>query len=301
MLIRALTFDDLDRWIDMRHQLWPEYEKADLTDEIMHWHRGKTAVFVADADGELVGFSEATMHERAAGCSSSPVGYLEAWWVDEGFRRSGVGAELLTAAEAWAIENGATEMASDTHADNEMSRSVHRATGFIERRPVVRFHKPVAAEVEPPAGPDRSSVVTLREVDEHNVRDIIRLEVAGHQRSMVATNAVSLAQYAVAPKAWTRAVFADDVPVGYVLLYDDVDTPEYFLWRFMIDRRYQGLGFGKRAIELVVDYVRTRPDAAALLTSYVATPGGPGPFYHRLGFVDTGEVDDGELVTSLAL
>jgi len=300
MQIRALAFDDVERWIDMRHQLWPEHEKADLTDEVMHWHRGKTAVFVADADGELVGFSEATMHERAPGCSSSPVGYLDAWWVDEGFRRRGVGTQLLAAAEGWAIENGATDMASDAHADNGISRSVHRATGFSERRPVVRFHKSIASEAEPPAGPNRSSVVTLREVDEDNVRAIIRLEVAAHQRSMVATNAVSLAQYAVAPKAWTRAVYADGVPVGYVLLYDDADAPEYFLWRFMIDRRYQGLGFGTRAMSLVIEYVRTRPEASGLLTSYVATPGGPGPFYHQLGFVDTGEVDDGELVTLLA-
>ncbi len=300
MRIRALALDDVERWIDMRHRLWPEYEKAELTDEIMRWHRGRTAVFVADADGELVGFSEATMHERAPGCSTSPVGYLEAWWVDEAFRRSGVGTQLLAAAETWAIENGATEMASDAHADNDISRSVHRATGFTERRPVVRFHKSVATDVEPPAGPDRSSVVTLQKIDEDNVRSVIRLEVAGHQRSMVATNAVSLAQYAVSPKAWTRAIYADDVPVGYVLLYDDADAPEYFLWRFMIDRRYQGSGFGRKAIELVVEYVRTRPQASNLLTSYVPTPGGPGPFYHRLGFVDTGEVDDGEIVTLLA-
>ena len=299
MRIRALTFDDVERWIEMRHQLWPDYERAELTDEITHWHRGKTAVFVAEADGELVGFSEATMHERASGCSSSPVGYLEAWWVDERFRRSGVGRRLLREAEAWAMENGATEMASDAHADNEVSLTVHRAIGFTEHRPVVRFHKSLATDAGSPPGPDRSAVVTLREIDQDNVRVVIRLEVAGHQRSMVATNAVSLAQYAVAPKAWTRAVYADDEPVGYVLLYDDPDTPEYFLWRFMIDHRYQGLGFGRKALDLVVEYVRTRPQASSLSTSYVPTPGGPGPFYHRLGFVDTGEVDSGELVTML--
>ena len=54
MRIRALAFDDVERWIDMRHRLWSEYEKTELTDEIMRWHRGRTAVFVADAEGELV-------------------------------------------------------------------------------------------------------------------------------------------------------------------------------------------------------------------------------------------------------
>ena len=300
MEIRPLTFDDVERWIDMRHELWPEHERAALAGEIVPWHRGKTGVFVAEADGELIGFCEATMHDRATGCCSSPVGYLEAWWVGEGFRRSGIGTQLLAAAEAWAIENGATEMASDAHADNDVSLSAHRATGFTEHRPVVRFHKSVATKMAPPVGLDRSAAVTLRVVDEDNVRAVIRLEVADHQRSMVATNAVSLAQYAVAPKAWTRAVYAGEVPVGYVLLFDDPDTPEYFLWRFMIDRRYQGLGFGKRAMDLVIEYVGTRPQASGLATSYAPLTGGPGPFYHRLGFVDTGEEVEGELVTFLA-
>ena len=300
MQIRALTIDDVEQWIDMRHHLWPEHDRAELSTEVVPWHRGKLGVFVAEARGELVGFSEVSMHERADGCHSSPVGYLEAWWVDGGSRRTGIGTQLLTAAEAWAVENGATEMASDAHADNDISRRAHRATGFAERRPVVRFHKPIAAKAAPSTRPDRSATVTLREIDQENVRAVVQLEVAAHQRSMVATNAVSLAQYAVSPKAWTRAVYADDEPVGYVLLYDDPDGPEYFHWRFMIDRRYQGLGFGERAIGLVVDYVRTRPDASGLLTSYVPRAGGPGPFYHRLGFVDTGEEDGGELVTLLA-
>lgn len=301
MEIRALAHDDVERWINMRHELWPEYQKALLTDEIMPWFRGRTGVFVADTGGELVGFCEISMHDRAAGCTTSPVGYLEAWWVDEVRRRSGVGARLLAAAETWALEHGATEMASDAHADNDASRFAHLATGFAERRPVVRFHKPIAPTDVPPTGPDRSAGVTLREIDEDNVRAVVRLEVAVHQRSMVASNAVSLAQYAVAPKAWTRAVYANEVPVGYVLLVDDSDTPEYYLWRFMIDRRHQGKGFGKRAMDLVVEYVRSRPHASGLVTSYVPIAGGPGPFYHRLGFVDTGDVDELELVTVLAL
>ncbi len=284
----------------MRHELWPEVGKSELTDEIAHWIRGETGVVVADVDGVLVGFAEVSMHERAAGCTSSPVGYLEAWWVDEGCRRSGIGSRLLDAAEDWARERGATELASDAQADNEASRRAHRANGFEERRPVVRFHKVIGREHETPAGPDRSAVVTLREIDQENVLAVTGLDVAPHQQSLVAPNAVSLAQYAVAPKAWTRAVYADETAVGYLLVFDDPDAPEYSLWRFMIDRRFQGRGFGRRAIDLVIDYVRTRPGATGLSTSYEPIAGGPGPFYHALGFVDTGEQDEGELVTFLA-
>jgi diamine N-acetyltransferase len=85
------------------------------------------------------------------------------------------------------------------------------------------------------------------------------------------------------------------------MLYDDPDEPEYFLWRLMVAAEHQGTGIGRRAVELVTAYVRTRPGAEHLYTSYVPEDGGPGPFYHRLGFVDTGEIDDGEVVTRLSL
>jgi diamine N-acetyltransferase len=64
----------------------------------------------------------------------------------------------------------------------------------------------------------------------------------------------------------------------------------------MIDARYQRTGVGRRALELLFEHVRSRPGAKELWTSVVPGEGGPGPFYERLGFVYTGEEDEGELV-----
>jgi diamine N-acetyltransferase len=86
--------------------------------------------------------------------------------------------------------------------------------------------------------------VTLRDIDSANVRAICDLAVAPDQVSFVAPNAVSMAEYAVTTKAWTRAIYADDDPVGYVLLSDDDDRPRYYLWRFMIDQRYRASALG---------------------------------------------------------
>ena len=69
----------------------------------------------------------------------------------------------------------------------------------------------------------------------------------------------------------------------------------------MIDGRYQGMGFGRQALELFIDHVRSRPGATELLTSYVPGDGSPAPFYAGLGFVETGKVDDGENVIRLPL
>lgn len=143
--------------------------------------------------------------------------------------------------------------------------------------------------------------VSLREVTGDTVRDIVHLQVAENQRHFVASNAVSIAEAYFEPKAWFRAIYADDTPVGFVMLYDDDSKPEYFLWRYMIDERYQGMGFGRRALEQLFEYVRTRPGATELLTSYVPDAGGAGPFYEKLGFVPTGKEEEGEVVMRLDL
>lgn len=149
--------------------------------------------------------------------------------------------------------------------------------------------------------PTRESVVTLREVTAETVRAICNLSVQESQRHFVAPNAVSIAEAYFADHAWFRAIYADETPVGFVMLADQPDKPEYYLWRFMIDGRYQSLGFGKRAMEIVIGHVRSRPGARELLTSVVPGEGTPQPFYERLGFRATGDWEDGEAVLKLDL
>jgi diamine N-acetyltransferase len=134
------------------------------------------------------------------------------------------------------------------------------------------------------------SQVSLREVTAETVRAICNLEVHPEQKGFVAPNAVSIAQAHFEPNAWFRAIYADDVPVGFVMLYKDEEKPEYFLWRFMIDAKYQRLGFGSLALNLVLEHVRSIPGAVELLTSCVPKEGGPEPFYAKLGFKRTGNI-----------
>lgn len=143
--------------------------------------------------------------------------------------------------------------------------------------------------------------VTLREVTKDNLSAVLHLNVKPEQEKFVASNAVSIAQAHYEEKAWFRAIYADETPVGFLMLYDDPETPEYFLWRFMIDKRYQGHDFGRRGLQLLIDHVRTRPDATELHLSYFPAEGGPEPFYRALGFTDTGEIHDGENVMKLGL
>jgi diamine N-acetyltransferase len=145
------------------------------------------------------------------------------------------------------------------------------------------------------------SEVSLREVTAETVRTVCALSVAPDQRHFVATNAESIAEAYFSPEAWFRAVYAGDAPVGFVMLSDDPAKPEYFLWRFMISAEHQGKGYGRRALELLVEHVKGRPGARELLTSYVPGDGSPVGFYRGLGFEPTGEVEDGEVVMRLRL
>ena len=127
------------------------------------------------------------------------------------------------------------------------------------------------------------------------------------QTRYVASNAVSIAEAHFHAEAWFRAVYADETPVGFVMLHDENLRPEprerdyYFLWRLMIDARYQRMGFGRRAVELLVAHVRTRPNANTLLTSCLPGEASAQGFYLKLGFTPTGREPGGEVELALRL
>lgn len=158
----------------------------------------------------------------------------------------------------------------------------------------------------------RESQVTLREVTKENARAVMFLDVSESQESLVAPNAVSIAQAYFQPEAWFRAIYADETPVGFAMLEDsslvtDVapqlhNGEQYvYLWRFMVDARYQQHGYGAKALDLLIQHAKTRPNAATMLLSFVPAEKNPEGFYQSHGFARTGEMDDDEVVMALKL
>lgn len=143
ILIRRAAAPDLDDWLRMRQLLWPYSDPAELRAEAESMlNEPLEPVFVAvRPDGSLAGFLEAGLRKYAEGCDTSPVGYIEGWYVDEDLRRQGVGARLVRIAEEWAREQGCTEMGSDTWLDNDMSISAHLTLGYEECERLVHFCK----------------------------------------------------------------------------------------------------------------------------------------------------------------
>jgi diamine N-acetyltransferase len=144
----------------------------------------------------------------------------------------------------------------------------------------------------------------LREISEQNRAAVQALTVTPEQSHYVAGVAESLADALQYPdaKPWYRAVYADQEPVGFVMISDGITVDNvdylgpYYLWRLIVDKRFQGLGYGTNSLDLVVAHLRTRPDARVLLTSHVVGPASPRGFYLRYGFRPTDRVHDGEPV-----
>jgi len=98
-------------------------------------------IVAARPDEGLGGFLEVGMRKYAEGCQSSPVGYIEGWYVDADLRELGLGKQLVQSAETWARQNGLSEMASDCSIDNEISRQAHQALEYQEVERLIHFIK----------------------------------------------------------------------------------------------------------------------------------------------------------------
>ncbi len=144
MIVRPFQPEDEPEWRRLRHALWPDTTSRDHVDDLATYLGRPEAhliVVAALEAGDLAGFAEVSLRSQAEGCRTSPVGFLEGWYVDAAHRRQGVGRALVRAAEAWARSCGCREMGSDTWVDNTGSRAAHQALGFEEGSPVVTFRK----------------------------------------------------------------------------------------------------------------------------------------------------------------
>jgi aminoglycoside 6'-N-acetyltransferase I len=143
--VRRAIEADVGAWAELRTALWPEDDAATHAAEIrdaLAQPQGAVAFLAIDADGHARGFAEATLRrDYVNGTESSPVGFLEGWYVAPEARGSGAGRALVAAVEQWTREQGCSELASDALLDNEPSHSAHHACGFEETERVVYFRK----------------------------------------------------------------------------------------------------------------------------------------------------------------
>lgn len=156
-------------------------------------------------------------------------------------------------------------------------------------------------------------MIELRKITYDNFRECIKLEPHEEQKSYVASNVGSLAEAYVAltnneciPMPY--AIYDNDTMVGFIMLSyneanEDNNENTYWVWRLMIDKRYQGKGYGREAMEKALELIKTFPygTAASVFLSYEPENMVAKRLYASLGFVETGKIEYGEMVAKLVL
>ena len=138
-------------------------------------------------------------------------------------------------------------------------------------------------------------VVSLQPLTESNRAEVEALRTSPGQEKFVSSVVDSLLEATEEPggRAVYWAVYDDETPVGFVMISDEVDGAEYFpqfLWKLLIDERYQRRGYGTAALDLIVEYFRSRPGVEMMRTSAGQGDDSPLPFYERYGFERTGDI-----------
>ena len=162
------------------------------------------------------------------------------------------------------------------------------------------------------------AMVHLEKVNHKNVWDVVELSVHESQKNFVAPNGGSLMEAYIAitsedAYAYPFAVYDDETLVGFLMIgYNEAGIEEeapdilknnYSLWRLMIDKQYQGKGFGKEAVQLALEFIRTWPHgkAAYCALSYEPENEIAKALYRSFGFEENGEMDGDEIVAVLKL
>lgn len=160
-------------------------------------------------------------------------------------------------------------------------------------------------------------MVSIEQVNGKNVWDILRLNVADEQKSFVAGNDISIIEAYTATVAGGHAfpfgIFDDGVAIGFFMIGYSTDEywenppkiakSNYCLWRLMIGRQYQQKGYGKLAMQLALDFVRSMPcgQAEYFWLSYEPENTTAKKLYHSFGFRETGDLDGEEVIAALKL
>lgn len=142
-------------------------------------------------------------------------------------------------------------------------------------------------------------MISLREITRENWEDIVRLKVADSQTGFVASNAFSLAEASYEPECVPLGIYDGDIPVGFCMYCVDSADKEYWISRLMVDQRYQSKGFGRAAMQHMVDRIKQDKDHHMVYVSFKPHNEWAKTLYESLGFVPDGRVVGGEIVYRL--
>lgn len=138
-------------------------------------------------------------------------------------------------------------------------------------------------------------MISLREIDRSNWEDIIHLSLKEEQQHFMASNLYSLAEVQFLPGFMTRGVYLKDQAIGFLMFGIDPDDHNYWIYRFMIDKQFQGKGYGKAAMKLLIELIEGMNNSGkVIMIGYDPDNIGARKLYASVGFEKRGIADWGE-------
>ena len=147
-------------------------------------------------------------------------------------------------------------------------------------------------------------MINLRKITEDNFIDAFNLKLGDGQEKYVSHPIRSLAQaYVYRDQYQPFGIYEDDTMVGYVMVIYDYDIPEYDIWHMMIDASQQGKGYGSKALDRVLEYIKTQPFGSSDRVTLTCNKENPKALklYQSRGFQETGAEDDDEIELSVTI
>ena len=144
-------------------------------------------------------------------------------------------------------------------------------------------------------------MINFREIIEDNFRDIINMNRPDEER-YVASNSVSLSQawlYRKNNDVYPFAIYEDDTAVGFMMLDEDLEERCLTIWRIMFPEEHTNKGYGTEAIKLIIELARKSGKYDCMTLDYVIGNERAKYVYEKIGFKDTGEISNGEVVMKL--
>jgi diamine N-acetyltransferase len=146
----------------------------------------------------------------------------------------------------------------------------------------------------------QQDTISLRDITAENFEAVITLSVCEDQKNFVASNLYSIAEAKVYPDLVPLAIYAGEDLVGFTMFGFWPERNEYWIARLMIDAAHQRKGYGRAAMRLVIDRLRSTPGCGGIFISYEPQNTAARALYASLGFVITGEILEAEEVACLS-
>ena len=164
-----------------------------------------------------------------------------------------------------------------------------------------RVPRPVTCREPEVVAHNAATGVSLRTITRANFRAVMRLSVSQEQQNYVAGNWVSVAEAYVEESFQPFSIYHGHEPVGFTMYGYDDESGRWWIIRLMLDEQHQAKGYGRAAMLLLIDLMRSRQGMSEIYTSHVPDNEVAGRLYRQLGFEDTGQIDEGEVLLRLSL